>query len=243
MPDWLVSAARFTLFVTPDAEIPPTLWRDVVGVDPEHSSIQRLISTSVDMGPFGEGVLRLQVQPMRVDWSYDAVEAGARGASPPNFGRFPNAIDVFLQLITRWAEAPSFPSVTRIALGVTLIWPTPNRETGYAELAAFIDGVPTFPDATEFVYQINRPRGSPVITDLVINRLSRWSVGGYVAFTVNLGLPQQLTPVPQTHVRLELDINTGAEHVGAIPREQVQSVIGDLLNGAIEISERGNRLQ
>jgi hypothetical protein len=45
----------------------------------------------------------------------------------------------------------------------------------------------------------------------------------------------------QPHLRLELDINTSADFQGLIPREAAVSVIDDLLGGAREICEHGNR--
>lgn len=237
---WLVSGARLTVFVTADANISSTLWSEVVGAEPEHSSVQRTVATTLDMGPFADGLLRLQTQPMRLDWNYDASQVGARSADPPHFGSFPTAVSPFLELMRQWIRRPSFPPTTRIALGLVLIRPTSTRETGYAELAQYIDGVPTSSDATEFQYQINRPRPSRVLPDLLINRLSRWSVANYVSLTFDPTVQQHLIPPQRLHVRLELDISTAAGRADSIPADRIPNLLEDLLNGAREISENGN---
>jgi hypothetical protein len=180
---------------------------------------------------------------MRIDLNYEVASAATSGKEPPVLGAFPAASDPFLQLAQRWATAGWFPSTPRIALGFVLISGTANRESGYRELAQFIDGVPNTPDATDFSYQVNRPRASRVGLDgLQVNRLSKWSVGGFKLLVIDAGGVQRPLQSPlQHHLRLELDINTGGDFSGLIPRDTVQRVIDDLFAGATEIVERGNR--
>lgn len=245
MPDWRVSSARLTVFVTPDTEVPNTLWRDMVGEDPESSIIQRATSTRTETGPFADGTLTLQVQPMRVDWNYEPIGVGLHDGLPPVLGAFPTAAGPLLQFGYRWVRAAWFPSTSRIALAFVLISATANRERGYRELDRYIDGVPSTPDATDFHYQVNRPRASRAGLDgLQINRLSKWSVGGYGSVFFAPGVPNASpTQSPLLyHLRVELDISTSAAFNGLIPRDTVQSVLDDLFNGATEIAERGNRL-
>jgi hypothetical protein len=113
--------------------------------------------------------------------------------------------------------------------------------TGYRELGQFIDGVPNTPDATDFHYQVNRPRESRIgLSGLNVNRLSKWSVGAYMVVALGAGAHPTQSPV-QPHLRLELDINTSADFLGVIPPESLELVIDDLFTGASEISEQGTR--
>jgi hypothetical protein len=50
-----------------------------------------------------------------------------------------------------------------------------------------------------------------------------------------------MTPIVY-HLRLELDISTGADFPGVIPGERLEAVIDDLLSAACEISEHGNHI-
>jgi len=239
MPDWFLANARLTFFVIPEAQIVSTLWQDTLGEEPENSAFQRASLTRTANGPFAEGRLDLLTQPMRVDWVYQGAES--EGNSPPMLGTFPAAADPILDIGRRCQAGGSFPSTYRIALGFVLISPTPDRDTGYRELKEYIDGVPDAPDAADFQYQVNRPRPSGAIAGLLVNRLSKWSVGGYRMVAVSLGEARNpmVTPL-QYHLRLELDINTAADFQGLIPRDRIQGVIEDLFRGAQEIYERGN---
>jgi hypothetical protein len=246
MPDWRVLSVRLTVFVTPDTEVPVTLWRDVVGEDPENSVTQRATATRTETGPFSDGVLTLQVQPMRIDWTHEPVGLGSQGGLPQVLGPFPNGAEPFLRFARRWITNGWYPPTTRMALGFVLISATPDRDAGYRELSQYIDGVPNTPDATDFLYQVNRPRASRVGLDgLQVNRLSKWSVGAFRLIAVLAGAANAnpiLSPMHH-HLRLELDINTGADFPGKFPRQSVGAVLDDLVNGATEIFEHGNRIR
>jgi len=127
-----------------------------------------------------------------------------------------------------------------MALGFILISGVPDRATGYQELGKFVDGVPSSDDATDFLYQVNRPRASRAgVEGLHLNRLSKWSVGGHQVVTITAVRPT-LGDL-RYDLRLELDINTAPDFEGPIPQQKVESVIDDLLDGAREIAEQGNR--
>lgn len=130
MPEWRLLNARLTVFVAPDTVVPPTIWRDLVGEEPEDSSVQRSTATRIESGPFADGTLKLQIQPMRIDWAYEPVGLEAREGLPPFIGPFPAAADPLIQFGHRWAASAWFPSVSRVAVGFTLLSPTRDRETG-----------------------------------------------------------------------------------------------------------------
>jgi hypothetical protein len=81
MPNWLVVNARLTVFVTPDTVVPQAFWQAVIGEEPETSIVQRAIATRIETGPFAEGKLTLQVQPIRIDWVHEPVGLGDGGAT------------------------------------------------------------------------------------------------------------------------------------------------------------------
>jgi hypothetical protein len=240
MPDWQLSSARVTSFVRPDASIPSTLWREVLGDDPEESAFLKAVATKVDAGAFGEGKLTLQVQPIRVDWAYEALNATE--ARVPILGPFPASIDPLLGIMRRWGQMDGFPSAKRLALGAVLVSPVANLAAGYAELARLVDGVPTTGDVTDFQLQLNRQRDSGSgVGGLRINRLSKWSVGGFRILVMNFTGEGHSASALNYHLRLELDVNTLPDFAGYFDREQFMPVLEDLMAGAREIAERGNR--
>jgi hypothetical protein len=239
MLDWMIINARLTVFVTPDTVVPSGLWQAILGEEPETSFAQRSSATRIETGPYADGKLTLQVQPIRVDWIHESIGFGD-GGQPSVLGIFPGSSESLLQVGRRWVHSDGSPSIQRMALGFVLISPTPNRESGYEELRQFIDGVPTAPDATDFSYQVNRPRPSRAHLDgLQVNRLSKWSVGSYKVFTLG-PLSHSIESPLVTHLRLELDVSTNPDFQGIIPREAAVGVMDDLFNGAKEICEQGN---
>jgi hypothetical protein len=229
--------------VTPDFVAPPTLWRDCVGDEPEISTVQKTTATKTEIGPFAEGTLKLQVQPMRVDWRHEPTGIGSAPGLFPVLGPFPQAADSLLELGRRWAANNSFPDTPRVALGLVLVSLTTDRASGYRELADFVDGVPTNPDASDFMYQVNIPRDSHVdVAGLRVNRLSKWSVGLYrlLALTPAAASPDQIGP-SLVHLHLELDINTAPGLQELLSRDKVPVIIDDLFDGAKEICDRGTR--
>jgi len=243
--DWQVLNTRLTVFVGPDTTAPATLFRDVVGEDAESSTFQRAAATRIDTGILGDGTLTLQVQPIRIDWVYEPI--GLMNGGPfATLGAFPAGAQPLLQLSDRWVRSNWFPSSQRIALGFILISLVPDRETGYRELAEFVDGVPTDPNATDFQYQVNHPRPSHAGVDgLRINQLAKWSVGAFQSMRVTIGpgtANQVLGPL-QYHLRLELDINTAGEFAGPIPQDRIEDVVHELLEGANEVCQHGSRMR
>ena len=103
VPQWKIDSARLSVFAAPDFAVAPALWRECVGDDPETSIFQRATGTKVEIGPFAEGKLTLQTQPMRVDWVH---EPAATPAEPdaPDLGPFPSAAGPLLELGRRWAS-------------------------------------------------------------------------------------------------------------------------------------------
>jgi hypothetical protein len=245
MPDWQLQSARITLFVTPETEVPSSLWKDLLSELPETSIVQRQTATRTEAGLFADGTLTLLVQPMRVDFAYEGVLALGSGAAPV-VGQYPVALRPLMALMRDWISGPRWlPSIIRIALGLVLISPVATREQGYRELERFIDGVPNTPDARDFSYQVNRPRANRVgVDEPDINRLSKWSVGGFRSITLDPAVQRASAHLGSMshHVRLELDINTSAEYYGTISRDLMNLFLDDLENGAAEIVEHGNRL-
>jgi hypothetical protein len=240
MPDWQLMSARLTIFVTPDTEVPSTLWRDTVGEDPETSIVQRMIAVRTETGPFAAGTLTLIVQPTRLDWNYEGLPSDVPIAL--KIGPYPDALRPFLDFCHRCGTAAWFPSTTRIALGLVLTVPTENRQTGYHELSQYIDGVPDDPEARDFQYQVNLPRAARVGIDrLEINRLSKWSVGSIRATASNSIAGTTAVILSHFHLRLELDISTNWEFQDLIPRESIDGVLDDLAAAANEVVERGAR--
>jgi hypothetical protein len=240
MVEWKVRSVRFTFFLAPDAAVSSDVWQTIVGEEPANVSWQRLQNLRIESGPFADGILKVLGQPMRIDCIHEPAETF--GTPPEVLGSFPHAVDPLKALVYRWLENYAFPTTQRIALGLTLHFETRDRRAGYQSLKQFVDGVPDSDEATDFIYQINRPRPSCTgLSGLIINRLSRWSVAGFQLLAINVGEIASVGTPLQFVLQLDLDVNTNSDFKGPIPREHVRGIVDDLIEGAKEISTRGNR--
>jgi len=155
MVEWKVRNVRLTFFLAPDASVPSDLWQTIVGEEPEDVSWQRLQNLRIESGPVADGILKVLVQPMRIDCLHDPAETF--GTPPEVLGSFPHAVDPLIGIMDPWLECDAFPTTPRIALGLTLHFETRDRRAEYQSLTQFVDGVPNRDEATDFMYQINRP--------------------------------------------------------------------------------------
>jgi len=156
----------------------------------------------------------------------------------PTIGLFSDAIDSFSELMQSWLEIA--PPIQRLALGAVLRQNTVNAQEGYENLSKYL----TFPldkDSSEFLYRINRPRKSQNIADLLINRLSTWSVDLLAGFVLspNNPIPYSLHPA-EFALSLELDINTSADFFGELTPEQLPEILQELVNLSQEIVKEGD---
>src|SRR5262249_10353878 len=151
----------------------------------------------------------LNIIPIRIDWHYTVIqEIGQQEMEFKTLGSFPENIEPFRKLIDKWLKMQTIPPITRLAFGAVLLQPVETRIKGYEVLAPYLPAL-NLNNASDLVYQINRPRKSwGKIAELEINRLSKWAVLTYQAVVVPnlLGSPRQVGESYASH--LELDIST-----------------------------------
>ena len=251
---WRVESLRLTAFPSPSAQIiEPTWWHDLRGEEPESRISQPRRGGLKEEGPFADGNLILGVEPTRIDWFYTPiVDKKQESEGFLTIGPLQDAIRVFAQLMNRWFELETCPTVQRLALGSVMLEPVQDRQTGYQRIMQYLSSVQIDIDnASDFLYQINLRRNSTVLPGLNINRLARWSV------LVQQRISMQLVPIPESmqvpsmpahgslgpryHAcRLELDINTVPEFPGEFERRQLSSVFQELIDFTVEIANRGD---
>ena len=160
-------------------------------------------------------------------------------------GKFTEILAPFARVTNKWLNLDSCPEIQRIAFGAVLFASVDSRESGYRQLAAYLPRVDIDPEhSSDFLYQINRPRESTTeISNLTINRLTKWSVavmfGGHFALE-----PTQISyrEMPQQCVacRLELDTSTAAGRREPLARDRVPSILSELMDAAKEIVIEGD---
>jgi hypothetical protein len=237
---WQIESLRITCFPGSATEFNSgNWWQDVIGEQPENTIIRAKDGFRQDEGHFNERKVVLGVQPIRIDWLMKSNEEEGE----LTIGSFQDGLDSFLALMSRWFKIS--PPLRRLAFGATLALPVDNRKSGYELIANYLPNVKLDPiGSSDFLYQINRVRDSQLgILDLVINRLSKWSVVKRGLARIDILPEARVSLFPSSDIfscRLELDINTSGEYKNDIPSGKLVDVFHELVDLAKEIAVKGD---
>jgi len=237
---WQVESFRVTCFPSSATEFNATnWWQEVVGEQPENTVVRAREGFRQDEGQVNGRKFILGVQPIRIDWVMGVKEEGGE----TTIGTFQDSLESFLEMMSRWFKIS--PPLRRLAFGSVLVLPVDSRESGYELLGNYLPNVKLDPiGMSDFLYQINRPRKSQTqIADLMINRLTKWSVlrRGLARFDLLPDARVSLFPSSETFsCRLELDINTSAEYKEDLPSDRLSNIFNELVDLAKEITLNGD---
>jgi hypothetical protein len=157
---WQAESFRLTAFPSPAAAPTTDWWVELLREPPEQKTSRLKGVVRREEGDFKEGRLVLEVQSMRVDWHYAlSQQAHLEAEGFGTLGPFPAALEPFQDLMLRWLEIA--PPLQRLAFGVALILPTEDLAASYQQLAAYLPFRVDTEGASDFLYQINRPRRRP----------------------------------------------------------------------------------
>lgn len=245
---WRIQSARLTTFFlageTPD---PSGFWSEVVGNDPSEEHKRAAAGQLQQIGEFDGLPLQLLVQPGRLDWTInlDPLLRGALEVSPVELGAsFDSILASFNKLATKWLEV--CPPTNRLAVGIVLTQVVADRRSGYVQLSEYLTSVKIDPDnSTDFNYQINRPRTSKVVPGLKINRLTKWGVirSGRLMIAMTPGgtnVAQGGLEGEEFSMRLELDMSTAEDQKDELQKEDLPSIVSELIEVSTEIAVKGD---
>jgi len=236
---WGANQLRLTAFPDPSAVIrTPDWWAQVTGQPADQTANNVKQSIFEASGAFGDGVLTLRTQPLRIDWLFTPSMSEDLPAPDASLGPLQTAIDQFGPVADRWFALPDSPNLVRLAFSTVLLDPVESRQAGYRRLGEFLPDVRLDEDSSDFSYQINRPRHSAVIRDLMLNGLSKWSVGAVQAFVANemgIALAER-----QYRCRVETDVNSTPEFGRPLPRAELGALFRECVGLTSEIAARGD---
>jgi hypothetical protein len=244
---WLAVQLRLTAF--PDSAIDiqdSSWWEELIGEPPESRTHRPKAEELKEDGEFESGKLILNCQPGRIDWFYTiSLPDELPVEIPQTIEEFPKAQKSFLQLMQKWIER-NCPKLGRIAFGAVLLLPVESRQEGYMTLSNYLPDIQLDTEgASDFMYQINRPRDSRLnIPGLQINRLSKWSVATHILSMMQInaksGRTEKLSRPAKYSCRLELDINTSQDYNKPFNQEQIKAIFIELVELAKEIVAKGD---
>lgn len=241
---WQVESMRVTVFPGDVVPLEQSWWDDAVGVPAETVTSRPKTGQYQAQGDFEARRLTLQIQPGRIEWNVTPiVKVEEELAGLPVLGPFPDVLTSLSKVVSPWL--PLAPDLKRLAFGATLLQPVEHVGAGYVLLKKYLQTIrPDFDGASDFYYQINRPRTAETpIPGLRINRLMRWSVQVAQRMTLVLGggagtITRALGE--EAACRLELDINTTPDFPGVFMREHRGAVVQEMMDLGREIAQKGD---
>ena len=98
-------------------------------------------------------------------------------------------------------------------------------------------------NSTDLFYQINRPIKSTVESDLIINRLSKWSAARVFGLGLLVGEKPEVIQDTRGYIasRLELDINTSQYNKNPFSKEKLIPLLQELSKLGDQISTEGDK--
>lgn len=248
LPDldaWNAEMLRVTAFHRLGQQSDRNLWEEVTGSSPE-SKVSKPREGGYEVsGPCAGGVLTLRADPARIDWLYTvAVSMDKPLPTYPTVGPFPDALNIFSPLMSRWLQLA--PSIVRLAFGAVLLRQVSNRIEGYEWLDAYLPHVEIEPiHSSDFLYQINRHHVAEAFDKLHVNRVSKWSVAQFLPLSLQVTMSQ--VPAPQAVVgdavdalRVDLDMNTDALRQEPLPKDKLVALLNLLESLGKEIAKKGD---
>lgn len=244
--NWEVEQLRFTIFPTqPIVEKKSFWWEELFEILPEKVTILPKNQVYQEEGVIENYKIILITGTSNVHLTLN--HPNLTIGFPNKFltiGKFAKVASEFENMILKWMDLESFPLINRIAFGSVLLNPVKNKKEGYKKLSDFIPALDIDVDnSSDLFYQINRLRKSETKEkDLIINRLSKWSVMKLLlGNTPVLQSSNDIVKIISNYsCRLELDINTVPNRQKAISRRLLPKILEELLKLGKEISIEGD---
>ena len=245
MIDWQVESLRLTLFRSKPIETLIPLWETLTGEKPEKVDSQPRANIIVEEGVVVLGSLKHISDPLRINWNLLPSQEQQKKAEPfPTLGSLSETKGHFIKMMNDWLSSDAVPETNRIALGSVFIIVNENRASAYKQLSALLHHVTIdIENSTDFLYQINRPIQSNIESDIIINRLSKWSAPRIMGLGILLGEKPEVIRDNRGYVvsRLELDINTSQDNKSIFSKEKLILLLQELSDLGDQISTEGDK--
>ena len=241
---WLIRAMRLTAFAPHDCgdwQVPG--WRALIASDPENS-LTPAPGVRLEEGPLGVGrlqIARQQGPTSRADVMYapQGLPRQVAQTATASLGDFEEATAVMRPIIA--ALLQSGIPIARLGLAVEFFELAADLDAANRALAGKIDNRrPDLAEAQDIIYQINRRRRSLSVPTLTINRVARWTVTA-PAVVVGSQPPANIAfEVANPSVSLVTDVNSEAEHRGALPANSLEPLWDELRALTNELATYGD---
>jgi hypothetical protein len=216
LASWNFSLLRMTAFPVPTHNYEAKVdewWKEIIGEYPDTISQNPKVGLSHAKGTVKYGVLIIENQPLRIDVVMRQKDPDLSPTNVPDLISSIDALEYFQSIAQKWLNLTGGPVLSRLAFGAKLIHPVGGKEDGYKLLQKYLHHIKIDPfNSSDLLYRINRPRPSKTTSNIIINRLSTWTVERNVVVLIPI-VGDQIVNQQQvsTNCSLELDINNKPE--------------------------------
>jgi len=245
--NWFVQQFRFSFFTPPDESFDSDQLAQSFGAEfsPEVSTTNTREGTEIISGPFADDLsLKLVRHKLvnKTDLIFGPRQVQPEPGHPIGIGYLEETLEPFRLAILELLRSSHLPNIIRIAYGVTLLQSGADEEATKKILGQYVSTIDLSDAATgDLIYRMNRPRGSKVIPDLLLNRISDWKLLQQllVQFT---GGQQPISP-PENILNLcqvQLDINTDQHLRDPLDSSKLPELFNELIDLGNELAEHGD---
>jgi hypothetical protein len=239
---WHARGLRLIAFtVEPLTDLRKDWWKDLTHSEPEESSRRKELVEQA--GPWEENRrLTVAVDPFRIQWAYDpSTTAQQIIQEVPTLPDLTEEKEKFLSLMRKWLGQS--PPIKRLGFATHLLYGADSHEHAYRLLDRMLPHVEVDPEASDFLYRINRKAKSRADPDgLEINRLATWSAIRLVTrlATIVETVPEQRQVNEEFFLSLELDVNTPPLRTQPFKPELLGDIFAELANCALGVACAGD---
>ena len=246
-PEWHTVQSRVTIFYSGNSVMDSISdwWRNTFTEPLLRDETRNLEGTRVIGGLVNNRQWTTSFSQSRIDCILQPKNAtpqpGAVWQMQPASGSYSQIIHDMTDPVRKLLDQVS--NINRLAVGSTLLTPGPSLHETYTVLASYLPGILLDQvDAPDFTFRINRRRTSTKSPTLIINRLATWSIvqGQSVEIAASSGGQTSQSNAVQYAANLELDINTAPVAPRSIPRDRSRALLDELIELAIEITDKGD---
>ena len=240
--EWQAEFLRLTLFARDNIKIGDDVWSAITGE--EESETRRRLPNGGRIlgGRWAENQLSISFAGKRLDVilspcaSVELVEA----LQFLVLGPWPDQGQPFYEATKKWLKTIDFP-VVRLALGAAVLCGADDQKQAYEYLKQYLRSIDLKPDVMrDFLYRINWPKQSSVIPNMLINRLTTWTVSNFTVGNISLDNPAGVVQGDEkTAARLEVDNSTDASRTEGFESAHLALLYAELYELACRSATQG----
>jgi hypothetical protein len=197
-----------------------------------------------------QGLVQINSSMLKLEWNNNRIDLFLSSNAPPiesNIGTSNDIERLMHDILLGFFDINDCPVSRRLAIGIILNIPVKDYDEGVDVIQPKLKSVSNIKGTTDFLFRINKPVQSKMMSELKLNRLMTWSIGYLQILKIPFIISQQ--NIVQQNVqqdsksemicRLEMDFNTVESGEIGMSADNQKSITIELLNEAMKVVEKG----